>query len=99
MSDGWRRVIEQATAFDVRGRVESVVGLTVAAREFPAPLGARCRISRQAAPPLDVEVVGFRDDLTLMVAYGDLQGVRRGDPVRLESVSYTHLTLPTIYSV
>lgn len=89
MSGGWRSIIEQATAVDVRGRIESVVGLTVAAREFPAPLGARCRISRQAAPPLDVEVVGFRDDLTLMVAYGDLQGVRRGDPVRLESSSPT----------
>lgn len=82
---GWREIIEQVAPFDVRGRVESVVGLAVAAHEFPAPLGARCRIARQNNPPLDVEVVGFRNDQTLLVAYGELRGVRRGDPIELVS--------------
>ena len=77
------RILDHIIPLAIRGRVETVVGLTVAAREFPVPLGARCRIQRQNGAPLDVEVVGFRDDLTLMVAYGDLRGVRRADVVEL----------------
>jgi flagellum-specific ATP synthase len=82
-TSGLKDVIAQIIPMEIRGRVESVVGLTVSAREFPVPLGARCRIQRSAGVPLDVEVVGFRDDLTLMVAYGDLRGVRRNDVVEL----------------
>jgi FliI/YscN family ATPase len=83
MSGGLRDVIDQIIPMNIRGRIESVVGLTVTAREFPVPLGARCRIQLQSGESLDVEVVGFRDDLTLMVAYGDLRGVRRNDTVSL----------------
>ncbi|MBY0589483.1 FliI/YscN family ATPase [bacterium] len=82
-TSGLKEVIAQIIPMEIRGRVENVVGLTVSAREFPVPLGARCRIQRSSGTPLDVEVVGFRDDLTLMVAYGDLRGVRRNDVVEL----------------
>lgn len=69
----------------IRGTVSSVVGLTMAATHFPVPLGAVCRVHRQSGPPLDAEVIGFRDEATLLVAYGDLRGVRRGDRVQLIS--------------
>lgn len=77
--------LSQIVPLDVEGSISSVVGLTLSARQFPAPLGAQCRVQRQGGSPLDVEVVGFRDDATLMVAYGELRGVRRGDRVRLVS--------------
>lgn len=77
--------VREIVPMDIRGTVSSVVGLTMAASHFPVPLGAVCRVERQAGAPLDAEVIGFRDEATLLVAYGDLRGVRRGDRVRLIS--------------
>src|SRR5262245_47181316 len=78
-------LLDEIVPMEIEGSVSSVIGLTMAARQFPAPLGAICRIERQSGAPLDAEVIGFRDDATVLVAYGDLRGVRRGDRVRLIS--------------
>lgn len=77
------RMLREIVPMDIRGTISSVVGLTMSAKHFPVPLGAVCRIFRQSGSPLDAEVVGFRDDATLLVAYGELRGVRRGDRIRL----------------
>jgi FliI/YscN family ATPase len=45
-------------------------------------------IQRQAGSPLVGEVIGFRDDLTLLYPMGDLGGVRRGNRVRLARTSH-----------
>ncbi len=65
------------------GSVARTVGTTISAAGFPAPLGAVAEIGRQSASPLLAEVVGFRDDLTVLFPLSDLGGVRRGNPVRL----------------
>lgn len=65
------------------GRVSRVVGLTASVAGFPAPLGAICRIIREYDEPVEAEVVGFQGDDTLLVPYGDLSGVRRGNRVIL----------------
>ncbi|MEN6452207.1 MAG: FliI/YscN family ATPase [Thermoguttaceae bacterium] len=70
------------------GSVAQTVGTTVSAAGFPAPIGAVAEIERQAGPPLMAEVVGFRDDLSLLYPLGELSGVRRGNRVRL--VRTTH---------
>jgi len=69
--------------FGLCGTVTRIVGLTVAAAGFPAPLGAICRIHREQGTPVDAAVVGFDGDETLLLAYGDLAGVRRGNRVTL----------------
>jgi FliI/YscN family ATPase len=76
-------MLEEIVPMDIQGSISSVVGLTMAAQQFPVPLGSMCRVYRQSGTPLDAEVIGFRDDSTLLVAYGDLRGVRRGDRVKL----------------
>jgi FliI/YscN family ATPase len=45
-------------------------------------------IHRQAGAPLVGEVIGFRDDLTILYPMGDLSGVRRGNRVRLARTSH-----------
>ena len=65
------------------GSVARTVGTTISAAGFPAPLGAVAEIGRQSVAPLLAEVVGFRDDLTVLYPLSDLGGVRRGNPVRL----------------
>lgn len=79
--------LDEIVPMAITGTISSVIGLTISAQNFPVPLGAVCRIDRQSGGPLDVEVVGFRDDATLLVAYGEVRGVRRGDSIRLMSSS------------
>jgi flagellum-specific ATP synthase len=65
------------------GRVTRLVGLTASVGGFPAPLGAIARLERDHGEPVDAEVVGFREDETLLMPYGELAGIRRGTRVRL----------------
>ena len=65
------------------GRVAQTVGMTVSAAGFPAPVGALAEIQRPPGTPLLAEVIGFRDDSTLLYPLGDLTGVRHGNRVRL----------------
>lgn len=67
----------------LEGSVARITGLTVAVAGFPAPVGALVRIERQHGQPLEAEVIGFRDDVTLAYPLGELHGVRRGNRVRL----------------
>ncbi|MEX0725805.1 MAG: FliI/YscN family ATPase [Planctomycetaceae bacterium] len=65
------------------GRITRIVGLTVAVSGFPAPVGSVCRIYRDHGEAIDAEVVGFQHEETLLVPFGELSGVRRGDRVEL----------------
>jgi FliI/YscN family ATPase len=65
------------------GSVVHTVGTTAAVADFPAPVGALVQIDRSTDVPLPAEVVGFRDNLTLIYPLGRMAGVRRGNAVRL----------------
>lgn len=78
-----REIIQQTIAPRLVGNTSRIAGLAAAVAGFPAPLGARCRIHLDGARPLDAEVVGFSDNETLVLPFGDLRGVRRGSPVEL----------------
>ncbi len=71
----------------VTGSVVRTEGMLAAVAGFPAPVGALAEIHRQAGPPIRDEVVGFRDDLTLVYPLASLTGVRRGNQVRLRRTS------------
>ncbi len=65
------------------GTVARTVGMTVSVAGFPAPVGAVAEIERETGPPLLAEVIGFRDDMTVLYPFSDLRGVRHGNRVRL----------------
>jgi flagellum-specific ATP synthase len=67
----------------LEGSVVRIVGLAAAAADFPAPVGAVVEIERDTGAQALAEVIGFRDELTLLYPYENLQGVRRGNRVRL----------------
>ena len=67
----------------LEGSVVRIVGLAAAAADFPAPVGAIVEIERDTGTPALAEVIGFRDELTLLYPHENLQGVRRGNRVRL----------------
>jgi flagellum-specific ATP synthase len=75
--------LENVMPTALTGTVARTVGMTVSVAGFPAPVGALAEIHRQTGSPLMAEVIGFRDELTLLYPFGDLTGVRHGNRVRL----------------
>jgi len=78
------------------GTVAQTVGATVATAGFPAPIGAVAEIERQGQAPLEAEVIGFRDELTLLYPFSSLEGVRHGNRVRLRRTSRWLRTGPAL---
>jgi flagellum-specific ATP synthase len=81
--DSYAAELAAAMPTALTGRVVRTEGLTTAVAGFPAPIGAVVEIHRHAGAAIEAEVIGFRDDLTLVFPLGDVSGVRRGDAVRL----------------
>lgn len=79
----WAEQLSGILPTALRGTIARTTGMTAAAAGLPAPVGALVEIERPASAPVRAEVIGFRDDLTLLYPLGDLIGVRRGDAVRL----------------
>lgn len=63
-----------------RGRVERVTGLILEARGPRTPIGELCRVETSAGSML-AEVVGFRDQFTLLMALQETAGLGPGDIV------------------
>jgi len=83
--------IDSAILAGLTGSVVQTIGLTAAVADFPAPVGAIVSIERQSNGSSDgnidrnieAQVVGFRDHQTLVMPLSNLDGIRRGSPVRL----------------
>lgn len=71
----------------LEGRIARIVGMTAAAADFPAPVGAVVQVESQTGPPIAAEVIGFRDELTLLSLLESAGGVRHGNRVRLIKTS------------
>ncbi len=63
------------------GRVADVTGLTLSVIGLPAPVGSMCRVHRRGHAPVYAQVVGFRDDHTLVMPLSEPLNVARGDEV------------------
>lgn len=88
-------IIEQIQSVAPVRLVGSVVrteGTTISAVGFPAPIGAIAKVERRdESGDLLAEVIGFRDNLTILYSYSELTGVRRGAKIELAK---TTLWLP-----
>jgi flagellum-specific ATP synthase len=71
--------------YRMNGRVSELIGLVVESRGPEASVGERCEIhvpgTRTGTPPLQAEVVGFREGKTLLMPLGDASGVGPGQTV------------------
>lgn len=65
------------------GSVVRTEGMTVSATGFPAPIGSVARILQPGGRSIHAEVIGFRDQLTLLYSYADLTGVRPGSRIEM----------------
>ncbi|WP_346837603.1 FliI/YscN family ATPase [Microbulbifer sp. SAOS-129_SWC] len=76
------RIVEGACLFELYGKVEEFVGLSVEARMRDVFYGERCTISSIDGKSLDAEVKGFRNGRVVLLPYGDLTGVKPGSFVK-----------------
>ncbi len=81
--------VNNAMLTGLTGSVVQMTGLTAAVADFPAPVGALVSIEGQSGDGIEAEVVGFRDKQTLVMPLENLNGIRRGSPVKLVRTSRT----------
>jgi flagellum-specific ATP synthase len=72
--------IAGAEPLKVYGRVVEITGIIIKATGVKASIGESCRIISEQTE-MDAEVVGFRDGKVLLMAVGDLSGIKAGSRV------------------
>lgn len=77
--------VEGSMPFRVVGTIQSIAGLTIEASDLALPLGSLCRISSFGGKTSSAEVIGFRQNRTLLMPLSSISGVSRGD--RIENTS------------
>ncbi len=75
--------LRQVMPTAVTGSVVETLGTTTAVAGFPVPIGAVVEIDCQFGSPIPAEVIGFRGEQTLVYPLTGVQGIRRGNQVRL----------------
>jgi FliI/YscN family ATPase len=77
--------VDSSMPFRVIGQVQGISGMTVEASDLTLPLGSLCRIDSFGGRTSQAEVIGFRQDKTLLMPLTGTAGVARGD--RIEGLS------------
>lgn len=79
----WIPRIQNAETVSRTGKVESVVGMSIAASGGRAAVGDICRIySGESGGQVPAEVVGLKNDHILLMPYGNMNGISAGNFVR-----------------
>jgi len=71
-------VVEKTNPVRLHGKVTQVVGLVIEGYCPNASVGSLCRIRPQNGSPILAEVVGFRENKTLIMPLGELRGIGLG---------------------
>ena len=76
------RTVQDADTIRTRGKVNQVVGLVIESNGPPVSVGEMCRVDGvENAPPVNTEVVGFKENKVLMMPLGDMTGISPGSRV------------------
>jgi flagellum-specific ATP synthase len=71
----YRTALESAKPVKLHGKVTQVVGLVIEGYCPDTSVGAICEIKPLSGDPIPAEVVGFRNNKTLLMPLGELRGV------------------------
>ncbi len=77
----YHAVLNRINPLRVSGRVVQVVGLTIEATGLDCQIGEVCEIKSTDNGTLMTEVVGFREQRTLLMPLGEMQGIQLGSPI------------------
>ncbi|WP_334110475.1 flagellar protein export ATPase FliI [Thermodesulfitimonas autotrophica] len=85
----YRQRVQQASLLRQIGVVTKVVGLTLEVKGFKPFVGEVCMVDVPGSQPVVAEVVGFREDVVLLMPYGELTGVCPGCRVEPRRRAFT----------
>ncbi|HHX94560.1 MAG TPA: flagellar protein export ATPase FliI [Clostridia bacterium] len=75
----YRRIVRETDPVRCTGKVTRVVGLTIEVSGIAPSVGEICSIlSKGSTDSIAAEVVGFKDDNTLLMPLGELEGIAPG---------------------
>jgi flagellum-specific ATP synthase len=80
----YMQALEDIRPIRFNGKVTQVVGLVIEGYCPDAAVGSICEIFPQGGEPILAEVVGFRDNKTLLMPLGELRGVGLGSLIALK---------------
>ena len=75
------KAVNKCELLKVYGKVIEITGILIKATGIKVSLSEACKIYSVNESPIDAEVVGFKDGNVLLMAIGDLAGIRPGDRV------------------
>ena len=84
----YRTSIAHLTPFAISGRVVQVVGLTIEIMGLNCQIGEVCEIHTRDGQPLMAEVIGFRNNHTLLMPLGNMDGIQPDSSVRSVSRAF-----------
>ncbi len=84
-----RRQLKDVMTTSLAGTIVETSGMTATVAGFPAPVGAEVSIERESGTPAAGEVIGFRDQHTVLYLFTGAAGVRRGDHVCVQRTTRT----------
>lgn len=73
--------LEDAEPLKVYGKITEITGLTIKATGLDVSIGEACKIYSDNAPPVDAEVVGFKEGKVVLMATGEISGIKHGSRV------------------
>jgi flagellum-specific ATP synthase len=73
--------VERVEPIRVYGRIVEITGLTIKATGLDVCIGESCKIYSDHAAPVDAEVVGFKEGKVVLMATGEISGIRHGSRV------------------
>ena len=75
------KTVDRLDPLKVYGRIVEITGLTIKATGLDVSIGESCKIYSDKAAPVDAEVVGFKEGKVILMATGEVTGIRHGSRV------------------
>lgn len=79
----YKDLIKENDGIEVNGYVDRIIGLIIEGMGPAASIGTTCHVcsKNSTLPPLQTEVVGFKEGKVLLMPLGDMRGVAPGDKI------------------
>lgn len=75
------QAVDKSEPIRIYGRITEITGLTISATGLDVSIGEACRIYSDNAAAVDAEVVGFKNERIILMATGEVSGIRPGSRV------------------
>ncbi len=74
----YRSFVETSSFIKKIGKISQIIGLIIESNGPGVSIGSICTIQSKNRPPVEAQVVGFRDNKTLLMPLGDIYGIAPG---------------------